>query len=161
MNIVEEFSSLRVTNTMFLEWSNICLMILPSCFLSQNYLPIQKISHVNLSQNCLTSIPLELFLLPSLSFLNVSENILTTIPPPSQWSKTKLEILILSRNKITADTTIPTMAKSQQDSKVFERLWHVDLSHNALGCCPGWVMSLVKLKHLDLSNNQVRKYCLQ
>ena len=140
---------------MFLKWSDISLMLFPSSFVSTNLLPIQKISHIDLSLNCLTSIPLELFLLPSLSFLNISQNLITTLPPSNQWMKTKLKILILSRNRITADSAIPSLPRSQQDLKMFDRLWHVDLSHNNLSCCPGWIMSLVNLKHLDLSDNQV------
>lgn len=155
MNIVDHYSSLRVSNTEFLKWSDISLMVFPPSFLSLNALPLQKISHVDLSLNCLSSVPLELFLLPSLSFLNLSNNLLTSLPPINQWMKTKLETLILAHNHIIADSTIPTPPKLHQNLRVFDRLWYLDVSYNRMIVCPGWVLSLLYLKHLDLSGNQV------
>ncbi len=155
MNIVDQYTPLRVTNTQFLKWTDISLMVFPPTFLTLNELPLQKISHIDLSLNCLTTVPLELFLLPNISFLNLSHNQISLLPPASQWMKTKLEILLLSHNVIPADPALPTPPKSQHDLKFFDRLWYLDVSHNNMAVCPGWVLSLFYLKHLDLSGNKV------
>ena len=155
MNVIDRYTSLRLSETFFLQWSDISLLVFPPMFISPEFLPLHKITHVDVSLNCLPSIPVELFLLPYISFLNASQNNISSLPPISQWSKTRLEVLMLSHNSIVGDATVPTPPKSQQDLKVFDRLWYVDISSNNLSVCPGWILSLFYLKHLDLSANKV------
>ena len=155
MNIIDIRSSLKIAETHFLQWSDISLTIFPSSFLSPESLPLPQITHVDLSLNQLTSVPLELLQLPSLAFLNLSNNLISSLPGMSLWGFTQLEILDLSNNKLIADPSLPQISKNQKETRMFQKLWNLDISSNGLTCCPGWVMALYYLKLLDLSDNQV------
>lgn len=155
MDVVDHYRPLRVTKTDFLDWSDISLTLFPSSFLTQNAFNLKTLSHIDLSRNSLSVVPVELFLIPGLIFLNISDNQITSLPSPSLWMKTRLEILMLFQNRIVADATVIVPPKSYHDSRLFSKLWYLDISKNALSVCPGWIFALRNLKHLDLSDNMV------
>lgn len=156
MDVVDHYKPLKVTKADFLNWSDISLTLFPSSFITQDVFNLRTLSHVDLSRNSLSAIPTELFLIPGLIFLNVSDNQITSLPSPSLWTRTKIEILMLAQNKIAADTAVIVPPKSpSRDVKLFSKLWYLDISHNTLNVCPGWVFALQNLKHLDISGNMV------
>eukprot|EP00117_Sycon_ciliatum_P038110 scpid7149/ scgid1972/ len=85
------------------QWSRMMLETFVSSWLTQSCTALgsEVITHLSLSHNCLTFIPLEVYRLPSLVCLIASNNYLTEIPDGAQWARlSKLQFLDLSCNRI-------------------------------------------------------------
>ena len=147
-----------MSETYFLQWSDISLLAFPSTFVTLSSLPHSKITHADLSKNQLTSLPLELFQLNALISLNVSHNFLTSIPSPERWGKTSLQIFDISHNSLSNDSSESSYRKVAVDYSMFPALWYIDLKSNSLTSCPPWLFMFAFVSHLDLRRNQVCFY---
>lgn len=160
MNIIDYRSSLVVSNTFLLQLSDISLTSLPSSFFHE-LLPLSKLTHVDLSCNTLTEVPLELFQLMPLTFLNLSHNNLQSIPSYTHWGgQTSLEMFDISYNSLGSDSSSSPLVSHKKLGGVvgvtfFPRLWYLDISGNELTTVPQWVLLCKSLKHLDMSKNKV------
>ena len=160
MSVIDMRSSLVVTTTYLLQLSDISLTSIPPALLLTDFVPVAQITHVDVSQNLLTAVPLELFQLPSLQLLNLSQNEIAALPLVTQWTCPSIEILILSHNCLSCDMSSPityNQKKSQggTNGTMFPKLWYLDISYNGLKCCPSWLFMFQYIKHLDLSYNKV------
>ena len=155
ISIINLRSSTRISETYFLQWSDISLLAFPSTFVTLSSLPHSKITHADLSKNQLTSLPLELFQLAALISLNISHNFLNSIPPPERWGKTSLQILNISHNSLSSDSPESSNKKTMVDCSMFPTLWYIDLKSNNLISCPQWLFMFAFVSHLDLRGNQV------
>ena len=156
INVINMRSSTHISEMYLMQWTDISLLSFPPAFVTHTSHPASRITHVDLSKNQLSSLPLELFLLPNLISLNLSHNLLTSIPPPDRWGRTPLQILNLSHNFLSSDPSDAPPKKGPQDFTLFRELWFVDLSHNNLVSCPPWLLGFFFLSHLDLRGNKVR-----
>ena len=136
ISIVNLRSSTRISETYFLQWSDISLLAFPSTFVTLSSLPHSKITHADLSKNQLTSLPLELFQLNALISLNVSHNFLTSIPSPERWGKTSLQIFDISHNSLSMTLLSLRTERSRLTTSMFPALWYIDLKSNSLTSCP-------------------------
>ena len=161
MSVIDMRASLVVSTTYLLQLSDISLTFIPPALLSADFVPVTQITHIDVSQNLLTTVPLELFQLPSLQLLNLSQNEIAGLPLVTQWMCPSIEILILSHNCLSSDVSSP-IAYNQKKSlfggtngTMFPKLWYLDISHNGLKCCPSWLFMFRHVKHLNLSCNKV------
>jgi leucine-rich repeat kinase 1 len=155
-SIVDSRSSLNVTKTHLLQWTDISLYTIPLSLFS-HFLPVKTVTHVDFSYNLLEAVPIELFLLPSLIFLNLSHNCISSLPSATQWCNTRLEMLDLSYNSFINDVSSPVLHTNKRFTSGLtsfcSQLWYVDFSHSKLSYCPMWLVMCSFLKHLDLSGN--------
>uniref|UniRef100_A0A0K2T2H8 Leucinerich repeatcontaining protein 40like [Metaseiulus occidentalis] n=1 Tax=Lepeophtheirus salmonis TaxID=72036 RepID=A0A0K2T2H8_LEPSM len=157
-------SGIEAKEIMIIDLSKNSFSLFPS-----NLEPIlSKITELNLSQNRLESIPESLQTqAPNLEFINLSNNRLTTFNyygnflreinltqnrftaiPESMYSCPKLEILIISENKIT-EIDVDSLTK-------IKRLATLDLSYNDIKTVPPQLGNMKQIVHLQLSGNAFR-----
>lgn len=85
------------------QWSRLMLETFTSAWLTKSCTGLSKenLTHLNLSHNRLTYLPLDIYLLPSLTCLAAADNLLTELPDAAMWaSQSKLQFLDLSGNRI-------------------------------------------------------------
>ena len=152
---------IEVTPTHHLFWKDISLSVFPTSLLPSG--DNLRLTHINLSHNTLTSVPISLFQQPHLESLDISYNQLTRLPRLELWNPDcKLQVLFASHNAISCDPYSPLLYRKHDRRKCspFNELWHVDLSCNKLQYFPQFVLHF-PLKHLDLSHNiKVRRSSL-
>ena len=106
---------------------------------------IHQIQQINLSNNCLTSIPEELCKASQIQILNISNNKIKSLPI-NIWNMKSLLRLDAKNNKL----------KSLPETICYlEKLWRLDLSDNKLQNLPEQFSELKTLKWLTLDNNQI------
>ena len=152
--------TIEVTPTHHLFWKDISLSVFPSSLLPSS--DDLRLTHINLSHNTLTSVPVQLFQLPHLESLDVSHNQLTRLPRLELWNAdSKLQVLFASHNAISCDTYSPLLYRKHDRGKCspFNELWCLDLSWNKLLCFPQFVLHF-PLKHLNLSHNYKVHVCM-
>ena len=160
-SVIDMRTSLVVSTTYLLQLSDISLTFIPPALFLADLVPVTQITHVDVSQNLLTTVPLELFQLPSLQLLNLSHNEITGLPLVTQWACPLVEILILSHNCLSCDMSSPIIYNQKKlqaggpNGTLFPKLWYIDISNNGLKCCPPWLFIFRYVKHLDLSYNKV------
>lgn len=151
LTIQDTRPNIQVTRTFHLMWSDISLPLFLTCFLDEDVMSTRRLTHVDLSQNNLTSIPYYFFQMPLLESLDLSHNKLTGLPSTELWRHdSPLQYLKVSHNLLTGEVPTPTTRPICRD------LWYVDLSHNQYHAFPHFLLQL-SLRHLDISHNQVRQ----
>lgn len=155
LKVIDSRPTLEVSKTFHLFWKDIGLTCFPPSFLDQTPLPVDFITHIDLSYNHLTSVPVQFFQLQNLELLNIAHNQITSLPRIELWNtKSKLQILNASHNAIFIDSQSPVLyRKHRNSSQPFNHLWYIDLGHNRLTCFPQWVVHLPALKHLNIQHN--------
>ena len=110
------------------------------------------ITTVNFSNNCLISLPVEVFHLPKMTTLNISNNRLTSLPDLKQvfymkWPCSALQKLVLDRNSLT-----------QVPEYLFQlpNLSWLSLSHNCISSLPFVMWTSPKLQQLHCSYNELQ-----
>jgi len=174
-----EFKSLRT-----LKISNAQLMELPLYKLA--YYP-QLLTHLDISNNNLKSLPKELFTCFSLDFLNISHNPLTYLP--NHWWKSRslrrfwassMQLEKIFNESFSSETLSRSLVESQGYTKpevyhrptrevshmaVFEdktvsKLRVLDLSNNNISEFPHcFACVFPQLENLNLSNNKLKTVC--
>lgn len=146
--------TIEVTPTHHLLWSDISLLRFPSSLLpSSSHL----LTHIDVSNNNLSTIPTEFFQLPNVETINISHNHLTQLPCFEHWNtESNLQVLYASHNRISCDAHSPLLYRRAEErvprKRPFKELWCVDLSWNNLGSFPMFVIHF-PLKLLDISHN--------
>lgn len=107
-----------------------------------------KCKELYLSENDISSIPIEISKCPNLSILDLSKNRITSLPSQIGELKT-LKELILNNNKLFFSPLTPDLGKLNQ-------LIKLDLSFNQLDTIPSELGNLINLEHLNISNNQLK-----
>ena len=85
------------------QWNKLMLETFTSTWLTSSCTGLSKevITHLNLSHNQLTFLPIEVYKLPSLVCLALAGNLLTELPEASLWaSSSKIQFLDISGNRI-------------------------------------------------------------
>ena len=148
--------TIEVVRTYYLCWRDISLYYFLPEFISMEVMDVRWLTHIDLSHNCLVSLPTKIFKLPHLESLNISHNQLTSLPRLEAWHQaSKLQVLNASHNQIVVSNqnTFTHGGKEQ-----FHDLWYLDLSDNMLTSFPMFVFCFHRILYLDISrNSQVRK----
>ena len=155
VSVVDARPTLQLQPAYCLQWSGAKLTLFRRFFLEDASFPVRHLTHVDLSHNQLTEVPVEFFRLPNLESLNLAHNLLSALPAIERWStRIKLQVLIASHNLINGDAYSPVMARKHTGAKVpFQDLWYLDMSYNMLVSFPLWVFHFPMLRHLDLQYN--------
>ena len=151
LTIQDTRPNIQVTRTYHLMWSDISLPLFLTCFLDEEAMSIRRLTHVDLSKNKLTSIPLHFFQLPLLESLDLSHNKLTALPPPETWYRdSPLQYLDVSHNLLVTEPS----TSSRPGLLVCRDLWYVDISHNLYSTFPHFLLHF-SLRHLNISHTKV------
>ena len=157
--------TIEVTRTYHLYWTDISLYCFLSDFISQDVIDVRNLTHIDLSHNCLTSLPTKILKLPRLESLNISHNQLTSLPALESWHPaSRLQVLLASHNQIAVSNQTHLVqgrgAESSEggggrdrEREPFQDLWYIDFSHNQLTSFPMFVFNFRQLHHLDVSHN--------
>ncbi|KAJ8967536.1 hypothetical protein NQ314_002851 [Rhamnusium bicolor] len=108
---------------------------------------IKPLTHLDLSSNVLTNIPVQIGMFQDLTILSLQDNNLTSLPP-ELGNLTKLTKLFINRNKIN---NLPKEFFKLTELKNFS------ISNNCLECVSKSIADLVMLEKLDMSNNLIPK----
>lgn len=159
MTMVDPRPVLEVSALYCMMWRDISLScFLPSFLDSASHYPIDQIVHINLSHNCLTSVPPALFQLHNLESLDISHNDIGVLPGVEMWGhRIKLEVLIASYNSLRGDRQLSQTSLPRQqggNALMFRSLWFLDLSRNNLSSFPYWIFCFPELSHIDLRYNE-------
>lgn len=104
-----------------------------------------RLSYVNLSDNQLTTIPDQIFMLSELTELTLTKNKIKSLPSEIQ-SASKLQVLVVSQNELTevpaAINTLPSLI-------------YLDLSKNKLKRLPEDFFNSKTLKEVNLLGNEI------
>lgn len=154
--------SIEVMRTYSLCWRDISLYYFLPEFLSVEVMDVRWLTHIDLSHNCLVSLPAKIFKLPRLQSLNISHNQLTSLPSLEAWHQSsQLQVLNASHNQIVVSNQNPFShgrPNSSGGKEQFHELWYLDLSNNLLTAFPMFVFCFRHVHYLDISHNtQVRK----
>lgn len=149
----------ELENMRTLKISNAQLVELPFCKLS--HYP-QLLTHLDISNNNLESLPKELFTCFSLDFLNVSQNPLTCLP--SFWWKSRSlrrfwAASMQLENVFTASFSSKTFSRSLDKSQGYTRpeVYHRPIREvSQMAVFEDEAVS--KLRVLDLSNNKISEF---
>ena len=166
LQVVDTRPTILVSPTFHLPWGSLSLTVFLSEFLRSRSLSGLILSHIDLSRNRLSEIPLEIFFLPCLKFLNVSHNGLTSLPALEGWAHhSRLQILNASHNSLGGGGSPLPQRRGGGDAAVSVpcagEVWSVDLSHNDFCGFPSWVTRFPSLRVLNLSGNpQVLYACM-
>ncbi len=144
--------TIEVTPAHHLLWSDISLTCFPP-----SLLPTQPhlLTHIDVSNNNLSTVPTEFFQLSNVETLNISHNRLTQLPCFEHWNtESNLQVLYASHNCISCDAHSPLLYRHGERGRKrpFRELWCVDLSWNDLGSFPMFVLHF-PLKVLNISYN--------
>ena len=193
--LVESPSSQQPFYALSIDWSNMKITDLPGSWFVEgsiffpssaeddegnnlamtSSLPAQldafKLTRVSLSNNNITSLPVELLQLPNLQSLDVSSNLIHGIP--SKIFCPSLKCLYLSNNKLielpTSVWYLPYLEELEVKNNLLEcigkdfvgltrlsRLLRVvDISRNKLDVLPSFVLGLPALEELNVSYNEL------
>ena len=141
-----------------------------------------SISKVSLDHNHLGSVPLELFMLPSVTVIDLSRNQLASLPEPPEpgqtWSCSKLAFLQLSenclrqlpsclwmlpsleavnacRNNLVSLMSFISPCRGKSGQGLSLGLKEVDLSHNKLEGVPEFLFLFPNLSKINMSSNKL------
>lgn len=149
--------TIEVTRTFTLCWRDISLYCFLPEFLSREVMDVRWLTHIDLSHNCLTSLPSKIFKLPRLTSLNISHNQLTSLPSLEAWHPlSRLQVLKASHNQIVISnqSSSPHGRSNSSDGKEqFRDLWYLDLSNNMLTSFPTFIFFFRHVHYLDISHN--------
>ena len=149
--------TIEVTRTYHLYWKDISLHCFLPEFISNERMDVRKLTHIDLSNNCLTSLPNKIFRLPLLESLDVSHNKLKSLPGLEVWhSASRLQVLKVSHNQITVSnqSSLPQgRLNSTETKEQFRDLWYLDFSHNDLTSFPTFVFNFRRIHYLNISHN--------
>ena len=146
-----------------------------ACYMKNGYpahnvsseLCLAAITRIDLSNNNLTQLPCEIFLLPSLHYLNASHNLIKWIPG--------CEIMVSRSCSCFGGSLRPGSASSnsspehecvhkaatQQSMEETDALWNcpcldfIDFDHNKLKSLPKAIFRLPKLRRLTITHNEL------
>lgn len=156
LQVVDTRPSISISNSYLLPWNSLSLTVFLSNFLKFKSLSLSALSHINLSHNLLSEVPLQLFHLPALTSLNVSHNKITSLPAIELWSrKSKLQYLKASHNLLTSggSPVLQRRTSSEVSGSYARGVWNVDLSHNKFCAFPSFILKLASLRVLDITGN--------
>ena len=145
---------------------------LPYRFVVFQEVNYHTVTQVQLSNNFLTSVPVELFCLPNVIKVDLSNNCLVDIPenPATKWRCSLLESLNVGSNELKAIPTsvwyLESLRKFRAENNQIKRLCSTDveqsicpnmeelqLQHNKLETLPDFVFEFPKLTKANFSRN--------